>query len=179
MLILGGVGLVLMGVVYLRFLFFPSLQKIGALQKEAREKSREVASIKQDFTKLPEIKNNIAKLRLKAEELEHNFPSEAELPNLLEHLSDVAEKADVKIVEISPGKSSPAMRKAPGAYQELPIVIMAKSGYHELGSFINQLENSERLFSVSGLSIKADPADQRAHHVRLVLETFVREKEAH
>ena len=68
-------------------------------------------------------------------------------------------------------------KESPSAiYEELPIALTARSGYHELGAFINQLENSERIFMVKTIEIKADPSDPKRHHATLVVETFVREK---
>ncbi|MBI4437213.1 MAG: type 4a pilus biogenesis protein PilO [Candidatus Omnitrophica bacterium] len=177
--LLGGVFILLLITFFIRLLLVPAIGKIGSLNQEIKETKQKVRSTQQGLANMARMKAEIARLRQKAEVLEVRFPSEAELPNLLEHLSEVAEKSNVKIVEISPSKTVEVRSQIPQArYRELPIVILARSGYHELGTFINQLENSERLFSVKDISIKADPSNQRLHHVRLTLETFVREKES-
>lgn len=176
--ILGGAFVLLLVSAFFKLLVGPAFVKIGSLSQEIKETKQKVRTTQQGLANMTRMKLEIARLRQKAEVMEVRFPSEAELPNLLEHLSTVAKKSNVKIIEISPSRSVAVASQVPHArYRELPIVILARSGYHELGTFINQLENSERLFSVKDISVKSDPSDQRMHHVRLILETFVREKE--
>jgi len=176
-LLAGSVTLfVLMG--YMKFFLGPALQKGGRLGSEVKDLKQHLMSTQASLVKLPQMEKEIVRLRQKSEASKVRFPSKTELPELLEHLSEVAESSDVKIVEILPANMIPAPMKmekvVQGAYEELPIAFTAKSGYHELGSFINRLENSERIFTVKDIEIKADPSDPKRHHIRLVVATFVR-----
>ena len=163
---------------YMKFFLGPALQKNGRLGSEIKDLRQRLKSTKASLARLPQMEKEIAQLHQKSETLKVRFPSKAELPELLEHLSGIAESSDVKIVEILPASMMPAPSKTEkvgqGAYEELPIAFTAKSGYHELGSFINRLENSERIFTVKDIEVKADPSDPKRHHVRLVVATFVR-----
>ena len=176
--ILGGVIVFLSLLVYQKYFLGPVFGRANRLGKEAGEIRRNLKAAQATLSKLPQLESDMGKLRERTKELAVRFPSKAELPELLEHLSAVAEKSEVQIVEISPTRVIQEDKKEPSSaiYEVLPIDLTARSGYHELGAFINQLENSERIFSVKNIEIKADPSDPKRHHVALVVETFVREK---
>ena len=179
-LILGIVIVFLAVWVFLKYFVGPAIGKASTLGGEVAGVRRNLTSVRVSLTKLPQLEAETERLRRSAKELAVRFPSESELPELLEHLSRVAKKSEVEIVEISPTRviQVEAKKAAPSAlYEELPIALTARSGYHELGFFINQLENSERIFTVKNIEIKADPSDRKRHRVELVLETFVRQKE--
>lgn len=179
-LILGGVVVFLAVWVFLKYFLGPAVGKARTLGTEASQIRRNLTATRTALGKLPQLEADAVRLRRSAKELAVRFPSESELPELLEHLSRVAEKSEVEIVEISPTRVIQVEEKkgTPSAlYEELPIALTARSGYHELGSFINQLENSERIFMVKNIEVKADPSDRKRHHVELVLGTFVRQKE--
>ena len=163
--------------VYLRFFLGPAVGKFNSLWSEIREIRRNLMTVQNAKEKLAQMEAETSELRKRTKKMEVRFPSRAELPELLEHLSDVAKKSEVDILEILP--SGPIQTTASAAnvqpiYEELPIAFMAKSGYHELGAFINHLESSERIFAVKNIEIKSDPSNPRKHGIRLVLGTFVR-----
>ena len=178
---IGGFVVFLSLLVLLKYFLGPAVGKACALGAEAAKVRRNVTTTRAALARLPQLEADATHLRDSAKDLTGRFPSESELPELLEHLSRVAEKSEVEIVEISPTRASQVDEKKgaspPVMYEELPIALIARSGYHELGSFINQLENSERIFMGKNIEIKADPSDRKRHHVQLVLETFVRGKE--
>jgi len=58
-------------------------------------------------------------------------------------------------------------------YKEIPIMVTAKAGYHEVGRFIASLENSDRFMKVVDIQIKADRALPRKHDVELLVVTYV------
>ena len=64
-------------------------------------------------------------------------------------------------------------QKKAKAYQEIPIMISARSGYHELGSFISKLENADRFMEVSDIKLKANSANFRKHNVELIVSTYL------
>ena len=177
---MGWIVILLAVMVYLKYFLGPAFGKAHALGTEAAQIRRNLATTRGALAKLSQLEADTARLRESAKELAVRFPSESELPELLEHLSRVAEKSEVEIIEISPAHViQKEAKKEPSVslYEELPIALTARSGYHELGSFINQLENSERIFMVKNIEIKADPSDRKRHHVELMVGTFVREKE--
>lgn len=178
---MGGVIAILSFMVYTKYFLGPAFEKARLLGAEAKTLQQNLKAAKTALSGFSQFEKEVTRLREKTKELAIRFPSKTELPELLEHLSEIADKSGVQIVEISPSRMIQTAEKekvSSTLYEEIPIALTAKSGYHELGAFINQLENSERIFTVKNVEIKADPSDSKRHHVALVVETFVREKES-
>jgi len=55
----------------------------------------------------------------------------------------------------------------------MPIMITAKSGYHQLGNFISNLENEKRIINIEDLQIKYDASSPRMHNVVIMMKTYV------
>ena len=64
-------------------------------------------------------------------------------------------------------------KQALQVYQEIPILITAKSGYHELGQFLAKLENAERFMKVVGMTIKSNKATPKKHDAELLVLTYI------
>ena len=176
--ILIGTSVFLFLFVFMKFLLGPAFGDLRSKHADVRKAKKSLANIKTAREKLPQLEAEIVRLRQKAEELESRLPSKTELPELLERLSEVAERSRMKIIEIHPFETVQAEGIPSATYEELLIAITAKSGYHELGSFISQLESSKRMFVVREIMIQFDPGDQKKHHIKLVVVTFVRQKES-
>ena len=61
------------------------------------------------------------------------------------------------------------------SYYALPILVQARSGYHDLGRFLNQLEKSNLFLYVTSFSIIAGE-DARAHALKMNLQAIVFEE---
>lgn len=138
------------------------------------------SDIKAVTDELPFKQNLLRKQAEQAKNLilyEKKLSKEKELPVLLESISKMARSSNVKILGITPLSE---LRKASGRsagaksdiYQEVPIRIMAQSGYHELGQFITKLENDERYMQVTDLRIKTNSSSSKRHLVQFVVYAY-------
>ena len=96
---------------------------------------------------------------------------------LIENISVLAIKEFVKISEIKPQldiKPTSALNTQDYKFSPLKIEIEASSGYHQLGRFLNKLENENPFISVKEFSIKQEPNNNSRHNIRLVLMTFIK-----
>jgi Tfp pilus assembly protein PilO len=100
------------------------------------------------------------------------LPTEDRIPALLENLSEMAKNANMNIVSIMPIGKGPTRPEA-HACREIPIMITAKAGYHELGRFLSALEHSGRFMKVTDLQIKGNKAIPKKHDVELSVVTYV------
>ncbi|MBD3379495.1 MAG: type 4a pilus biogenesis protein PilO, partial [Candidatus Omnitrophica bacterium] len=116
--------------------------------------------------------NEMKKEMLSYEKL---LPGQKDFPELLDGLASVAKNSGVTIQAIIPGKlSAVGPRKGESDFlKAMPVVISAKSGYHELGRFISDLESANRFISLENLSLKYDKRTPRLHDIRIVLKTYV------
>ena len=176
-LAVGMLLLVVMVLFYFKVLLGPlavKLKQVGELRAQYR---REVAVTEAGLKRMEQVKNEIQRLEEAVGETQHRFPSERE--PILEELSDIAENAGIKIVEMTPGTEVASTRAGGLEFKdlvELPITLHAVGGYHEFGTFVNALENSERIYLVEDLSIRTNPDKERIHSFQVVLKAFLKEE---
>ena len=85
----------------------------------------------------------------------------------------MAKRSDVKILGITPLASKQEAPASERAYQEIPILMNARSGYHELGKFLSDLENAGRFMKVVDIKIKENLSTPKKHDVELLILTYV------
>ncbi len=147
---------------------------------EAMQRSRTAASdleqMQDAVSKTGLYEKTIASYGQKINRYEKMLPAEKEIPALLEDLSAMARESNIKIVGITPvavGAGKDSRPQGASIYQEIPILINAKSGYHELGNFINNLENADRFMKVVDIGIRANRQTPEKHDVELVVMTYI------
>ena len=167
-------GLGLVFVLYAYLFLKPSVSALADLVPKLRERK---VTIKAVEDALPHKEKFYEKRRAQQMELlayEEKLSREKELPVLLENLSKMARDSNVKILGIEPltedkvkqGKTSP---EKDIIYQEVPILVSAESGYHELGSFLGNLESDKRYMKVSDMKIQANRSNVKRHKVQFVV----------
>jgi len=174
MLAMAGAG-VACALLFVLFIVKPQAVKLTGSLSKMGKKSGEIESARKDIAKIKSLKDEIERYRDKVDQYEKKLPVEQEIPNLLENLSEMAKSSNITIVGITPVKSDKGAKDA--IYQEFPILISAKSGYHELGSFISKLESADRFMKVVDISIKSTKMSPKRHDVELVVSTYILLKE--
>lgn len=165
------IALVILLLFHLVFLK-PHIYRLGQLNLELSRLTRDVENTARDGENIANLKNRLEDLKAKVSFYEQKMSREKDIPALLRNLSKIAKDSQVKIVEIQP-RGGRDVQGAKGMYLEVPIDIKARCGYHQLGRFINELENDPRFMRVSDIEIKGTPRDYRNHNVRLLLNMFV------
>lgn len=106
------------------------------------------------------------------------FISEGQLSSLMEEISDIAVKNKVKIMQIKPSKEQVLLKEEKNALTEkftpLYLTLDLISGYHNLGSFIGDIENGKTFISVQNMRILPDKNDYLLENISLVLKTYVK-----
>ncbi|RKY37597.1 MAG: hypothetical protein DRP78_00665 [Candidatus Omnitrophota bacterium] len=97
------------------------------------------------------------------------FVQQKEFPIFLEILSDLARENEVKIIAMEPGEIDNQQAKF---YVQTPIFIDAYSSYHNLGSFVNDIENAEKFMEIKNIKIENNPMDTKKHHIFVSVNTF-------
>ncbi|MFA6321031.1 MAG: type 4a pilus biogenesis protein PilO [Candidatus Omnitrophota bacterium] len=170
-LILGaivGVGAIY---IYLSFILLPQIARVAVAYSKADKLNSEAKVAQREISEIEGLKKQVIKYRGKIESYESMLPAEQEIPKLLEGLSDMAKSANVKIVAITPIQSKQEAQNNQ-TYQEIPILINAKSGYHELGKFLNNLENADRFMKVIDIRINENKATPKRHDVEILVLTY-------
>lgn len=160
----------------INFLLRPQIRGLTGQLAEMGRLSSELKTASSDIASIENFKKEISLYKDKVLLYEKQLPVEQEIPSLLEYLSTIAKKSNITIIGITPGR--PGVLKEGKSqegqvYQEVPIVISAKSGYHELGIFLSNIENSDRFMKVVDIDIKVNKVTPRRHDVEVVLYTYV------
>jgi len=172
-MILAGLLTVLAVVVYLSFILIPQVVRVSNAISEAGSVGFELKEAEKNIANIPIFEKNKAAYAEKVDRYEKMLPVEQEIPSLLENLSSIAKSSDIKIVGIIPVTVKEDKSKKPQVYQEIPILINAKSGYHELGKFLSSMENSDRFMKVADIQIKANAQSPKKHDVEIFVLTYI------
>lgn len=159
--------------IYFYVLFLPSLKTIKALSPQIKTVKQQLGLIQTDENNTLNFKSQIESQSTKLKVYQKKLPTEEEIPTLLEELSRLAKDTNIQIIAIKPKRSQKTTENVSEIYVELPIDIIAKSGYHQLGHFINKLENADRFLKIKNIKIVASSDDPLRHDVSLVVSAFV------
>lgn len=161
-------------IVYFNYLLKPQIVRVaGAVIKVSRI-GNDLKNARADIERIGKFKSDIDSYKEKVDRHEKMLPAEQEIPSLLETLSSMAKSSGVKIVGIMPSVTKEVDKLSRSQiYQEIPILISAKSGYHELGRFLNRLENSDRFMKVVDIQIKANTPTPKKQDVELLVLTYI------
>jgi type IV pilus assembly protein PilO len=164
---------------YIYIFLGPQIGRFARLLAKTSKLGHELRVARRDVANIDKLSEDIAMFKTKVDLYEKKLPAEQEIPSLLESLTKMARRSNVTILGITPVSVSQREEKEfyGRAYQEFPIVISAKSGYHELGSFLSDLENADRFMKVADLSIRSNNATPSRHNIELIVATYILLKE--
>jgi Tfp pilus assembly protein PilO len=100
---------------------------------------------------------------------------EGQVAGLLRDISSEANKFDIEILQIRPGREIQSAKSAVAGDKFTPVlIIMDLTGdYHNLGKFINNLENFPVFLGVQELKVSTGLADYLKQKIILALKTYV------
>jgi len=177
----GGLSILILWV-YVTFLLRPLLNQAGMLSARVRTAREQVNMLERVVANDSLIRQQHRELQQMVATLRGTLPPEEELPSVIEVLSDLASKSQVKIQTIFPqrtfgdvkGDTSKSTSEAGRtAFVTVPIEIDALAGYHELGVFLNLIEGSNSPpVEVASLRLSANPRDLRRHNMKIIVIAY-------
>lgn len=160
-------------ILYFYFMLLPQLGRVSAAFMRTAKARVDLASAKGGIARIGSLKNELMELRDKMGRYDKMLPSEQPISSLLESLSAMARESNVKIAAITPlAVKEDKARESHRVYEEVPILISAKSGYHELGNFLARLEGADRFMKIADIEIKSNSATPKRHDVDLLVLTY-------
>ena len=132
---------------------------------------------------LESVKNNKIILGKELQDLEKRYFSNEKMfvmdsqeESFLSDLSKLARTTNVKLISIQPLlKIQRNIPSSKDTYFELPYKIGIGCGYHELGRFLNQLENMRgRSLRMNRLEVRAGNQDIWEHDIELEISIFAK-----
>lgn len=167
---------VLVGVVvgvWLQFVLLPQQRRWGEARAETQLLRGQLGQLKVGLVQLSAVEEEITRLSGEFQLPAHPKPPGEQLPDLLEEITKAARRAGVQVVGQKP--QSDLDRMVPGAsgYLEIPLLIVATGGYHPIGQFLDDLENSRNLLQVREIRIVGDPENPYRHQATLLFQSYL------
>ena len=173
--------ILVIAIILAAYFYFFLKPEIGALRKvltKVAGLNKNIKEVDKLIDNIDSFKTRIADLKEKVGQYETRLPTKKEISSILNHLSALASQEDIKITGIKELETIKGeMQEGEQAYSGVPIEIDMKSGYHQLGKFISQIENSDRLMKIDDLEIKSTSENLTEHNVKLIVSSFVLVKE--
>ena len=166
-------------VIYIDFTFLIKLQFKGAKAMGVKivRLKKEIDTLHKDLSTMHDLERKQTQTKQESTLKAKKIILEEQIPALLQDISSIANKHDVKIMQIKPSKESKTKDEKGSVIEKLtPLLIRLDlmCGYHNLGSFLNDLDNSEQVMSIQEMKIMPNPGDCFQQKVNLVLKTHVK-----
>lgn len=167
-IVLGVIVAVIVMIVLIYFIFRPSIGKIRTYSSQLAEQKEKVLIAEQEALRLARLKMNLKKIASQIQIYEAEMPQSS--PDwLLGTLNLLATETGLSFEKIEPQGCLMHW----GAYDLQAVELQLFSGYHKLGKFINQLEQSSEFLWVLDFDIVGDKQDVSRTKVKLIIGAFV------
>jgi type IV pilus assembly protein PilO len=134
--------------------------KEEALKKEFEKKAFQAANLDAYRRQMVEMVESFGALV-------SQLPSDTEVPGLLEDITNKGLLNGLDIASIDLQKE-----QAKEFYVELPIKIIAKGSYHDLGAFISAMAGLPRIVTLHDFTIKAPTAGTNRLNMSIIAKTY-------
>ena len=155
------------------FLLKPQFSNLAKLNSKRSQLKKDFYLARTQIAQLGKLREQYASLEGSIASGQKWFILEAEIPSMLENISSMANDNQVKIMQIKPMYKKQEPDKQAEGYYPLTVYIIAQGGYHQLGRFINKLENNHIFIKLNELDIVPDQRNYLTHNIKLILEIFL------
>ncbi len=118
----------------------------------------------------------IKKLKDKISEIEDRIVSDMDLPFVMEDIASVARESGLELRQILPKKSVPIKTKSLSGLEFCRILFIGVGGYHDVGRFVANLENSKYICKIDSITIIPNPGDYRHNDVKVMISVLSRKE---
>ncbi len=170
--ILIGLGVAVVLVAWTNLFFLPQRKVLRELGPQVKSLRREMTKVRQALARQSDLEGELSRLSGEAQRV-GVFSPEEQLPELLGQITQLAKETGVKLHSVKPKKRLSELAAGPSGFLELPIQLEASAGYHQIGAFLDRLEQSEILFRTEEMTIEPDRKNLFSHQVNLLLLAYL------
>ena len=139
---------------FLPFGYQAHVKAAKELRGQQEQLSTELEKARRTVGNLPQLEREQRDLERKWQQAEQLLPTTKEMPALLSQITQAGEQAGVEFQAFKPDPSRPLE-----FYNENPVQVEVKGGFHQVGVFLSRLANMSRMVNVSDLHL--DAIDQK------------------
>jgi type IV pilus assembly protein PilO len=134
---------------FLPFGYRHQVQKVAELRAAQETVTAELEKARRTVNNLPQLEAEQQELERKWKQAETLLPSDKEMPQLLTQITQAGDQAGVTFQLFKPGAPRPQE-----FYNENPVDVQVKGGFHQVGVFLARLANLSRIVNVTNLSLE-------------------------
>lgn len=157
----------------------PQLVALTKIKPEIKILLQDIQTVRDDTQKMGFYQGEVKRLQGALEKTSQKVLSKEEVSAILERISRLAGETGMKIDQITPFNEDQEvlLQDNRRTYYALPILLEARSGYHNFGKFLNHLEQDDLFLSVSTFSISTGD-DMHDHSLKVNLQAIIFEDKA-
>ena len=134
----------------------PVEARVTGLRTHRNAQQTELVRLRALAVELTRARREAAEVEARLDLVKERLPSQREIPALYRTLSDAALQAGLAVALFQPRE--PRVRDF---YSEIPIVVVAEGGYHEVGDFIGRVSMLPRATMIDELRLSGPAPDGR------------------
>lgn len=171
--------IVLVFILYIDFSFILKAQfkMLKVINPKIAQLKKDIKKLNSDLASLKDIGKTKEETQEAAIKIVDTIIKVEKVPKILEDIAKIANKWEVKIMQIRPLKPSlvkPEPSTPIAKFFPLLITLDITGTYHNIGKFINELENAPVFIAVEELLIKPDQINYLNQKITLTLKTYVK-----
>lgn len=165
---LGVMLLVVLGGGSYYFLLSPQMAEVDRLRTETTELEGKVLQGRVESRNLARFEAMTKQLEQRLVAARERLPAEKEIPGLYRQISDLATRAGLSVSLFQP--RAPQLKDY---YAEVPILVTAEVGYHQLGAFFDKLARLPRIVTLGDFKIQGTNPPAGTMLAELTLVTYL------
>ena len=153
----------------------PQINSVMVLNDKAQQLKADIDALTDNKLRLPKYRSNLEDAQRQMKDFEAMVHKEDAIPSVLKTISTLANAYGVKIDQLVPQKSDGVVlaQNGDGKYGSLSIMVRARSGYHDLGRFLNRLEQEHVFWQLEAIDITADDQALGRHVIKMQMKILV------
>jgi type IV pilus assembly protein PilO len=132
-------------------------RKAKELRAQQESVSADLEKARRTVSNLPQLEREQKELERKWRQAETLLPTTKEMPELLTEMTQAGEQAGVEFKLFKPEAARPQE-----FYNENPVQVQVKGGFHQVGVFLSRLANLSRIVNVTELHLDGSEQKTRA-----------------
>lgn len=150
----------------------PTLNKKKALIRDIYQKGEQLRKEERVVGKKEKLQESVAKLKSRLEEISQDAPRTKGPTSMLSILSLKSDETKIIYNRIEPREVPEGeAEKIPG-FMPRDFILQFQAGYHQLGGFLNVLENTSSLIEILDLKISGVKEKPYTHDITVIVRAY-------
>jgi len=132
---------------YVKYFWMPTSEKIKETTEKIEKVERKIQKAQRQAGRLNKIKKQLVRLNEEAEKVEKQLPKDLDLPGVIDTVSALARKNNVKITVFGAPASSTRSH-----FKEISFALVVSATYHDIGRFLAAIALEERIFNARNVN---------------------------